>query len=240
MFLVDSDLMIIYELSHCTINLSILQALNNVVDYICIFTYILFFTASPGQRVSNDLSAPSTMRTHRTKLTPRRPPAFRGEVTLNQPFTHTPPPTTTTPPKLPPLHTITPQQPAPHNHSFGPHRQKWYVQPIRPCSGPSECDHRNCERRSRTQNRPRACQQQHTTRNPSAASSFSVDPSVSRSIQHTRAHADNTASEQTTRYQTSHRPLTSHGPTGAKHKLQGGLLPLRQARQRPCRARRPW
>jgi hypothetical protein len=105
----------------------------------CIFTYTLFFTASPGQRLSNDLSAPSTLRTHRTKLTPRRPPAFRGEVTLNQPFTHTPPPTTTTPRGLPPLHTTTTQEPTPHNHSFGPHRQKWYVQPIGPCSGSSEC-----------------------------------------------------------------------------------------------------
>ena len=28
-------------------------------------------------------------------------------------------------------------------------------------------------------------------------------------------------------------------PTGAKHQLQGGLLPLRQARKRPCRAPRP-
>jgi hypothetical protein len=29
-------------------------------------------------------------------------------------------------------------------------------------------------------------------------------------------------------------------PTGAKHQLQGGLLPLRQARQRPCRPSRSW
>jgi hypothetical protein len=43
-----------------------------------------------------------------------------------------------------------------------------------------------------------------------------------------------------TRESHSLQTLTRHvRSTGAKHQLQGGLLPLRQARQRPCRPSRP-
>jgi hypothetical protein len=213
--------------------LFVLLLSNDVVEYMYVSGHQVVFTAWIDVMLcgghGNGLHLPPCEHIAPNFSTPRPPkliPArFRGEATLIEAFT--PQTTTTTTPNHPPhQHNTT----TPPKHLTGPHRQNgtYCLAAALPSVLPQDC-----ERRSRTQNRPGL-----STTTPLSRDFFSVNPPVSPSS--TLAHTQTRARKQThPRNHPSHRPLTSHGPTGAKHKLQGGLLPLRQARQRPCRARRP-
>jgi len=187
------------------------------------------------------LSAPSTMRTHRAfNLAPPKPkpelPSISRRRRRSNTVKHSSPSHHSTESQSTPYqHNTT----TPHKHTFALHiRRNGTYGPQDPAAAVPSVLPQDCERPSQTQNRPRLSTT--TPQPPPLSRSFFSAVLQSPPVAHPQTTSFQSHQTRSAKYIQTRRPLTSHvRPTGAKHKLQGGLLPLRQARQRPRRTRRP-